>query len=325
MVMLWVAFVIIHLVTGGVFSVLWHCLPRLSLPFLGRVSQSLTHGSPILKLFSFPLSLLPSECVYRSMWPCGTRRQPQVYFLRLSLHSFFQFFASLELAEGSSGLCLVSAEIARTYHNAQLACFLHLFNYLFIYCRILGLNSGLHASKAGTVSTKPSLPTPKRTSNTVWNIDSQSSSGTWWLTGDISVSTLTSSLGDKVTNWSNYHIGSTLYRKPLSPGTADPHMAVPYAQETLQHSPQQYETWTQTTFAHKCLWALEVTWSQSDTEWEVSTDMISVRLLWGLRVGGSHTILLLSFFLLKFLCKFSLTLPSYSTISSARPCPGFPW
>lgn len=104
--------------------------------------------------------------------------------------------------------------------------------------------------------------------------------------GDISVSTFTSSLGDKVTNWSSYHIGSTLCRKPLSPGTTDPHVAVPYAQETLQHSPQQCDTLTQATFAHKCLWALEVAWSQSDMEWEVSTDMIFVRLLQG---GGRVT------------------------------------
>lgn len=38
----------------------------------------------------------------------------------------------------------------------------------------------------------------------------------------------TSYLGNKVTNWSSYHIGSTMCRKPLSPGTADHPVSASY-------------------------------------------------------------------------------------------------
>lgn len=135
--MLWVAFVVIHVITGGVFSVLWHCLLRLSLPFLGRVSQSLTHRPPILKLFSLPLSLLPSEysCVYRSMCPCGTRRQSQVYFLRLSLHIFFcPVFCQPGTCRGILWSAFPMLRLqGHTTMPSLLACLLYLFNYLSIY------------------------------------------------------------------------------------------------------------------------------------------------------------------------------------------------
>lgn len=47
------------------------------------------------------------------------------------------------------------------------------------------------------------------------------------LTVALSQSTLTSSLGDKVTN---DHVGGTMSRKPWSPGTADCPVDASYAQ-----------------------------------------------------------------------------------------------
>lgn len=126
--MLWVAFVIIHLVAGVFFSALWHCLPRLSLPFLGRVSQSLTNG-PL-----FPPSSLPPLNIHVCTGRCVlVEPEDNLGYISLGSLSTFFFFSSLLPAWNLPRDPLVSASpVLRlqgcTTMPSLLACFIYLIN-----------------------------------------------------------------------------------------------------------------------------------------------------------------------------------------------------
>lgn len=239
-------------------------------------------------------------------FPGGAKRQSSVYFLRLSLHLFlYSVFCWPRTCPGIL-LCLLPQ--CWDYKNIPQcsACLLYLLNYLFVVgsedwtkIYMFQRQSLYQLSHLPQTLTELQIPFEMQISSPAKAHEAR-----------------TSSLGNKVTNWSSYHIGSTMCRKPLSLGTADHPVSAPYAQQTLQHSPQQYGTLTQTTLAQKSL----SIWGYLEPEPHgVALSECSVEL----SVGGSHTVLLL--FLLELLCKFNLVLLSYSTISSTRPYSWFTW
>lgn len=141
------------------------------------------------------------------------------------------------------------------------------------------------------------------------------------LTVALSQSTLTSSLGDKVTN---DHVGGTMCRKPWSPGIALwMHLMHSKLYSILLNSMAPWHT--HNFCLKKSLSLLDNLKPEQHQVGSFLRHNLSESSV-GLSVGGSHTVLWLDFFvLLKPTCKFNLVLPSYSTISSTRPCPGFRW